>query len=80
MESKNEFFLKKNNKRRACYYFVDIMKVIDIDFENISLHKKSYKNKNKNILIHDISLVHNNCVFGLIKKINLLKFIVELDS
>ena len=56
------------------------MKVIDIDFENISLHKKSYKNKNKNILIHDISLVHNNCVFGLIKKINLLKFIVELDS
>ena len=55
MESKNEFFKKNNIKRRACYYFVDIMKVIDIDFENILLHKKSYKDKYKNILIHDIS-------------------------
>ena len=28
-------------KNRTCYYFSDIMRVVDIDFENILLGKKS---------------------------------------
>ena len=34
-----------------CYYFDDIMRVIDIDFSDILLDEKSYEN----ILIYDIS-------------------------
>ena len=42
MESKDE--LKKIDiKNRTCYYFDDIMTVIDIDFSGILLNKKSYK-------------------------------------
>ena len=37
-------------KNRMCYYFDDIMKVQDIDFENILLDERLYKN----ILIYDI--------------------------
>ena len=42
---------------RTCYYFDDIMRVrdTDIDFSDILLDKKLYKEKHKNILIHDIS-------------------------
>ena len=50
MESKDE--LKEIDiKHCMCYYFDDIMRVIDIDFNDISLNKKSYEN----ILIYDIS-------------------------
>ena len=31
-------------KNRTCSYFDDIMRVIDIDFNNILLDEKSYKN------------------------------------
>ena len=50
MESKDEF---KNIdfKNRTCYYFVDTIRIKDIDFDNILLDEKSYEN----ILTHDIS-------------------------
>ena len=38
----------------TCYYFDDIIGVIDIAFSNILLNEKSYKTY-KNILIHGIS-------------------------
>ena len=51
----NEF--KKNCIRiRTCYYFDDIIKIEDFDFDNILLNKKSYKN----ILIYNIS--HKNLI------------------
>ena len=34
----------------TCYYFDDIMRVIDVDFSDISLDKKSYEN----VSIYDI--------------------------
>ena len=37
-----------------CYYFDDIMKIEDINFDNILLDKKSYKTY-ENILIYEIS-------------------------
>ena len=41
-------------KNRTCYYFDDIMRVIDINFSNILLNEKSCKTY-KNILIYHIS-------------------------
>ena len=38
-------------KNHTCYYFNDIMRVEDIDYDNILLDEKSYEN----ILTHDIS-------------------------
>ena len=50
MKSKDE--LKGIDVRNhTCYYFDDIMGVIDIGFSDISLNEKSYEN----ILIYDIS-------------------------
>ena len=41
------------------YYFDDIMRVgeidIDADFSGILLEKKLHKEKNKNVLMHDVS-------------------------
>ena len=54
MESKDE--LKEIDfKNRLCYYFDDIIRDLDTDFDNILLDEKSYKNKYENILIYDIS-------------------------
>ena len=39
----------KSKNIHKCYYFDDIMKLIDIDFSNIMLNEKSYKTY-KNIL------------------------------
>ena len=50
MERKNGF-AKINIKNRTCYYFDDMMTVIDIDFNNILLNEISYKN----LLIYNIS-------------------------
>ena len=36
-------FKKNYIKNRTCYYFDDIMRVINIDFDNILLDEKSYK-------------------------------------
>ena len=62
--------IKVNIKNCTCYYFDDIMGVIDIDLNNILLDKYSYKKNIENILVCDISYktlwVKNHCVFGLI--------------
>ena len=53
MESKDE--LKEIDlKNGTCYCFDDVMRYIDINFNNVLLDKKSYK-KYKNIIIQDIS-------------------------
>ena len=38
-----------------CYYFDDIMRVEDFDFNNLLLDEKSCKKQYKNILIYDNS-------------------------
>ena len=49
MESNDE--LKEIDiKSRTCYYFVDIIKIEDFDFEDILLDEKSYEN----VLVSDI--------------------------
>ena len=48
MDSKDE--LKDIDTKNCTWYYLDGMKVIDIDFSDISLNKKSYEN----ILIYDI--------------------------
>ena len=53
MESKDEF-KEIDVKNCRCYYFDDIMRVIDIDFSDNLLDEKSYKTY-ENILIYDIS-------------------------
>ena len=53
MESKDES-KEINIKIGTCYYFDDIMRVTDIDFDNISLDKKPYETC-ENILIYEIS-------------------------
>ena len=53
MESNDE--LKEIDfENHTCYYFDDIMRAIDINFNNISLNEKPYKIY-ENILIYDIS-------------------------
>ena len=53
MESKDE--LKEIDiKNCTCYYFDDIMRVIDIEFSNSLLEEKSYEN----ILSHFIQSFH----------------------
>ena len=54
MESKDEF-KEIDIKNCTCYYLDDPMKVVDINFDNILLDEKSYKNSYENILIYDIS-------------------------
>ena len=56
MESKDE--LKEIDiKNCKCYYFDDIIRFWDrdIDFSDILLDEKLYKENNENISIHDIS-------------------------
>ena len=56
MESQNE--LKEIDiKNRMCYYFDDTIRFWDrdIDFSNVLLNEKLYKEKYKNILIYNIS-------------------------
>ena len=70
MESKDE--LKENDiKNCTYYYFNDITKDLEIDFDNTLLDKKSYKSKYKNILIMTfhtkLSLLQNYCVLCSIK-------------
>ena len=51
MESKN-VFKKIDSKNGACHYFHDIIKIKDIDFDNILSDEKPYEN----ILIYDTNL------------------------
>ena len=58
MESKDQF-KEIDIKNRTCYYFDDIIGVMDrdsdFDFSDILLGEKLYKQKYENILIYDIS-------------------------
>ena len=47
----NNEFTKVSIKNRTCYYFDDIIKNEEIDFDNISRDEKS----DKDILIYDVS-------------------------
>ena len=47
----NDELKEINNKNRTFYYFDDIIKTEDFDFDNILLDEKSYEN----ILVYDIS-------------------------
>ena len=56
MESKSK--LKEIDiKNRMCFYFDDIVKFCDrdIEFSDILLDEKLYKEKRENVLIYDIS-------------------------
>ena len=39
-----------NRKNHTCYYFNDICRTDDFDFDNVLLDEKSYEN----VLLHDI--------------------------
>ena len=43
MESNNEL-IEINIKNRKCYYIDDIISINDLNFSNILLNEKSYKN------------------------------------
>ena len=81
MENENK--LKETDiKNRTCYYFDDIMRVIDTGFSDFLLGEKSYKTY-ENILIYDISCktfmdpIPLHISFD--KIYVLLKFMMELD-
>ena len=54
MESSDEL-REIDNKNCTCYYFHDIIRVADFDFDNTLLGEKSYENSYKSVLIYDIS-------------------------
>ena len=52
MESIDEF-KRTDFENFTCFYFDNIMRIVDTDFDNISLDKKSYISY-ESILIYDI--------------------------
>ena len=62
-----------------CYYFDDIIKFEDFDLDNILIDEKSYEH----ILVYNISYKTlfgtELCVLDLIKYMDLLEFMMELD-
>ena len=52
IKMENNEFKKIDIKNRTCYYFNDIIKIQDFDFNNILLDEKSCEN----ILIYDVFL------------------------
>ena len=93
MERKDE--LKEIDiKNRMCFYFHDKMRAWDIDndidFSGILLHKKLYKEKHENILIHDISYktstvakplgIRCNKIDGFIKIHNKIRYLVLFNE
>ena len=91
-ESKDE--LKEIDiKNRTCYYFDDVMRAwdidVEIDFSDISLEEKLYKENNENILIHEISyksstdakplLIRYDKIDGFIKIHNKIRYLVLFD-
>ena len=77
MDNKDE--LKNNIKNRTCYYFDDIIRIRDINPNSILLNEKLQRK----ILIDDVSyktfMGEKPCVFSLVKQIDLLKCLMELD-
>ena len=93
MESKNE--LKETDiENRTCYYFDNIMRAWDIDIDTdlsgLLLDEKLYKEKNKNILIYDISYetsagakplhLKYHKINGFIKIRNKIRYLVLFDD
>ena len=79
--SKDEF-LKNDIKNRTCYYFDDIMRFEDIDFDNILLEKNNIKRAKIFwffTFYTKLLSVQSHCVLGSRKKMDLLKFMLELD-
>ena len=91
-ESKDE--LKEIDiKNRTCYYFDNVMRAwdidVEIDFSDISLEEKLYKENNENILIHEISyksstdakplLIRYDKIDGFIKIHNKIRYLVLFD-
>ena len=65
-----------STKNQTCYYFDDIIKLKDCNFDNILLDKKP----NDNILVYDISyktLIGSKPLRIRFDKIDLLKFMME---
>ena len=89
MESKDE--LKEIDiKNCTCYYFDDVMRAWDmIDFSDISLEEKLYKENNENILIYEISYksstdakplrIRYDKIDGFIKIHNKIRYLVLFD-
>ena len=79
MESKDKL-IETDIKNFTFYYFDDIMRVVDVNLDYILLDEKSCEN----ILIYGISFKTfmgeiNHCILDLIKLIDLLKLMMELD-
>ena len=51
VKMENNEFKIVSIKNRTCFYLDDIIKIEDLDFDNILLDKKSYEN----VLIYNIS-------------------------
>ena len=68
-----------DTEKLTCSYFDYIIKIVEFDFNNTLLDKKSYEN----ILIYTISykrwLVQNLCAQGLMNQMDLLEFMMEPD-
>ena len=63
-----------------CYYFENIIKCEDFDFDNILIDGKSHENN----FIYGIShtklwLEQNLCILGSIKQMDWLEFMMEID-
>ena len=79
MEKNNE--LKKVGiKNHLCYYFDDMIKIADFDFNNILLNKKSYENIFIMMFHAKCVLMQNLCLFCLIRWICSVEVMMELKS
>ena len=75
----NNEFKKIRIKSRTCYYFDDIIKFEDFRFDNLLIDEKSHEN----VLIYNIpnkTLIDlKSLPIRFDKKMDLLKFMIELD-
>ena len=76
MKLENNELKRVSIKNRMCYYFDDIIKFEDFDFDIILLAKKSYENICT--FRTTLWLIQNLCILCSIKKMGLLEFIMEL--
>ena len=66
-------------KNRTCYQFGGIIKIDDFDLGNILMDEKSYKIFQFITLCTKVQLILNLYVLDLIKQMDLLEFMMELD-
>ena len=72
-------FKKSISKNCTCYYFNDIIKIEDFDFDNILLAKSQTKIFWFITCHTKLWLVQNHCILGSLKQMDLLEFMMELD-